>query len=270
MSRRCQGGSRPSRLLPDRAALSFTALLRQGRRRWSFTSARIVSASRRTGWCPNPRLNVGAACSFSECAVTRVASMSMTSGRDASMSWSGACTPASDQALERAAARAASIAASAAGRRRPGCPSAGTPSDRRPPGRTPADAPAAGRYRPGSPRPGPTRSPDPAAPCPGRGGSTAAATAPAPHSTRQPAPPWPRSGSAAPHRPRRRPSCPARRLPDGGTARYDSSPERCLLARVDIALDKQHPPRSEAPFVLLRPPWNQAARKPRASVCERR
>src|SRR5215213_3638821 len=40
------------RHLPDQAVLSSTALLRQGRRRWSLTSARINSASRRTGWNP--------------------------------------------------------------------------------------------------------------------------------------------------------------------------------------------------------------------------
>ena len=33
-----------------------------------------------SGWNPNPRLKVGAADSFSEWEVTRVASMSMTSG----------------------------------------------------------------------------------------------------------------------------------------------------------------------------------------------
>ena len=48
-SRRCQGCSRPPRRLPDQAALSYAALLRQGQRRWSLTSARIDSASRRTG-----------------------------------------------------------------------------------------------------------------------------------------------------------------------------------------------------------------------------
>ena len=78
--RRCQDCSRPPRHLPDQAVLSFTALLRQGRWRWSLTSARIVSASRRTGWNPNPRLNVGFACSFSECDPTRVASTSTISG----------------------------------------------------------------------------------------------------------------------------------------------------------------------------------------------
>jgi hypothetical protein len=38
----------PHRRHPDRAALSFTALLRQGRRRRSLTSTQINSASRRT------------------------------------------------------------------------------------------------------------------------------------------------------------------------------------------------------------------------------
>ncbi len=47
-SRLCQGCSHPSRHLPGQAALSFTALLRQGRRCRSFTSTQIVSASRRT------------------------------------------------------------------------------------------------------------------------------------------------------------------------------------------------------------------------------
>jgi hypothetical protein len=47
-SRLCQGCSHPLRHLPKQAALSFTALLRQGRRRRSLTSTQIVSASRRT------------------------------------------------------------------------------------------------------------------------------------------------------------------------------------------------------------------------------
>lgn len=59
--RRCQDCSRPPRHLPDQAVLSFTALLRQGRWRWSLTSARIVSASRRTGWNPKVRFQVAAA-----------------------------------------------------------------------------------------------------------------------------------------------------------------------------------------------------------------
>jgi hypothetical protein len=42
------------------------------------------------GWNPKPRLKVGAACSFCECAVTSVASKSMMNGRSASISWSGA------------------------------------------------------------------------------------------------------------------------------------------------------------------------------------
>jgi hypothetical protein len=44
-----------------------------------------------------PPLNVGRACSFSLCAVTRVASASTTSGRAASVPVSGALSPASDQ-----------------------------------------------------------------------------------------------------------------------------------------------------------------------------
>ncbi len=47
-SRLCQGCSHPPRHLPGQAALSFTALLRQGQRRRSLTSTQIVSASRRT------------------------------------------------------------------------------------------------------------------------------------------------------------------------------------------------------------------------------
>ncbi len=39
----------PSPHLPDQAALSYAALLRQGQRRWSLTPAQIDSASRRTG-----------------------------------------------------------------------------------------------------------------------------------------------------------------------------------------------------------------------------
>jgi hypothetical protein len=47
-SRLCQGCSHPPRHLPGQAALSFAALLRQGRRCRSLTSTRIVSTSRRT------------------------------------------------------------------------------------------------------------------------------------------------------------------------------------------------------------------------------
>lgn len=74
--RRCQDCSRPPRHLPDQAVLSFTALLRQGQWRWSLTSARINSASRRTGWNPNVFFHVAAAFSFSECAIVIVASKS--------------------------------------------------------------------------------------------------------------------------------------------------------------------------------------------------
>ena len=69
------------------------------------------STNASSGWNPNPRLNVGAACSFSEWAVTRVASTSITSGTLASMNWSGARSPASVHARARADARAVSIAA---------------------------------------------------------------------------------------------------------------------------------------------------------------
>src|SRR4051794_7833832 len=65
------------------------------------------STNAHIGWKPKPRLNVGAADSFSECAVTRVASTSITSGVVAFLSWSEACSPANDQARARAAARAA-------------------------------------------------------------------------------------------------------------------------------------------------------------------
>jgi hypothetical protein len=68
-----------------------------------------------SGWKTNPRLNVGAADSFSLCAPTRVASTSITTGRAASAACSGACSPANDHARSRAAARAFAIAASAAG-----------------------------------------------------------------------------------------------------------------------------------------------------------
>ena len=47
-SRLSQGCSHPLQHLLKQAALSFTALLRQGRRRRSLTSTQIVSASRRT------------------------------------------------------------------------------------------------------------------------------------------------------------------------------------------------------------------------------
>lgn len=68
------------------------------------------STNAHNGWNPKPRLKVGAACSFSECAVTRVASRSMISGWYSSMSSSGARSPAADHAAVRTAARAVSIA----------------------------------------------------------------------------------------------------------------------------------------------------------------
>jgi hypothetical protein len=61
---------------------------------------------------PKVFFQVGQACSFSECAITMVASRSMMTGPP---SPPGAAPPASAQARSRAAARAALIAASAAG-----------------------------------------------------------------------------------------------------------------------------------------------------------
>src|SRR5450756_673418 len=60
------------------------------------------STNAHNGWNPNPFLNVGRAFSFSECAVTRVASTSTTSGFAASAPWSGALVPAAAQTRARA------------------------------------------------------------------------------------------------------------------------------------------------------------------------
>ena len=73
------------------------------------------STNASSGWNPKPRLNVGAACSFSECAVTSVASKSMTSGCSASIPWSGANRPARRHTTARACARTRSIAANTRG-----------------------------------------------------------------------------------------------------------------------------------------------------------
>jgi hypothetical protein len=62
---------------------------------------------------PNVFFQVGAACSFSECAITIVASRSMVTRPPSAP---GALSPASVQARSRAAARAARIAFSACGR----------------------------------------------------------------------------------------------------------------------------------------------------------
>lgn len=102
-SRLCQDCSRPFRHLPDQAVLSFVVLLRQDQRRWSLTSARINSASRRTGWKPNVRFQVAAAFSFSEWAMLMVASTSMTSG-PASSALSSGPAPAA-HALARVSTR---------------------------------------------------------------------------------------------------------------------------------------------------------------------
>jgi hypothetical protein len=86
---------------------------------------------------PESALVDGAAPSFSEWAVTKVASTSMISGRPASIWWSGAWSPARTQAPARACARAASIAANTAGASAASGRSCVTPSDRRRPDRTP-------------------------------------------------------------------------------------------------------------------------------------
>ena len=70
------------------------------------------SANAVSGWKPKVFFQVGAACSFSECAITIVASMS--TGISAPPAPGAAC-PASSRARSRAAARAARIAFSARG-----------------------------------------------------------------------------------------------------------------------------------------------------------
>ena len=66
------------------------------------------------GWYPNPPLNVGAAPSLAECASTRVASTSITSGDAALIPAVGECSPARDHTRRRTSPRAASTAASTA------------------------------------------------------------------------------------------------------------------------------------------------------------
>ena len=66
------------------------------------------------GWYPNPPLNVGAAPSLAQCASTRVASTSITSGLSALIPAAGECSPARDHTRRRTSPRAASTAASTA------------------------------------------------------------------------------------------------------------------------------------------------------------
>lgn len=66
------------------------------------------------GWWPNPPLKVGAAPSLAECASTRVASTSITSGLSALIPAAGECSPARDHTRRRTSPRAASTAASTA------------------------------------------------------------------------------------------------------------------------------------------------------------
>ena len=85
---------------------------------------------------------MAAACSFSECEPTNVASRSTISGARALAPWSGACAPASFQARARPAARAVSMAANAAG----ASPASAVIA------RETVASEATGPYRPGSPR----------------------------------------------------------------------------------------------------------------------
>jgi len=63
----------------------------QHRKRFTGAVGAVVD-ERDSGWNPKPRVNDGAASSLSECEPTKVASTSITSGRAASASWSGACS----------------------------------------------------------------------------------------------------------------------------------------------------------------------------------
>ena len=74
---------------------------------WPWSAQTVI------GWKPNVFFQVGAACCFSECAITMVASRSTVTRPPSAP---GAASPASAQACSRAAARAARIAFSARGR----------------------------------------------------------------------------------------------------------------------------------------------------------
>jgi len=108
-------GAAPMTALWSATVLDPAFPLRSSTARGSPVPSGPWSRNAHSGWKPKPRLNVGAACSFSLCAVTRVASTSMTSGAEALVAWSGACSPANCQARARTAARAVLIAFSAAG-----------------------------------------------------------------------------------------------------------------------------------------------------------
>ena len=188
------------------------------------------------------------ACSFSQCAITMVASRSMMTGPPSAP---GAASPASAQARSRAAARAARIAFSArgasAGQR---ARSAGTPPGPTRPARPGPAARAAPRYRPGSPRPAPPPRPGPRRSCPGRGPPAAPATGARPagqapaqagHPHRLPQQDRPGLGHQAPavsgHR-------------DRAAACAIVHLESAFGSATDRTLDKPYPPRSKALFLI--------------------
>ena len=185
------------------------------------------STNAHNGWKPNPRLNVGAACSFSECdGDQRGVHVDRPAAGPRRRRGRGPASPASDHALGRAAARAASIAASAAGA------SAARVSI----SRDTVGSDATGPNTCGcGPQLGDVGQAVPAHRQRHRQiqqhlARIVAGQRPPPRRQRRAqrgvqTRPSPRSGSAAPRRRRRRPSCPARRLPDGDRARYASSPD---------------------------------------------
>ena len=94
------------------------------------------STNAHNGWSPNPRLNVGAARSFSECAVTRVASRSMTSGAaGVGLVVGGMVTGQRPHPGPGRAPGRCRSPPTRRSRRRPARRPCGTPSDPRPPDR---------------------------------------------------------------------------------------------------------------------------------------
>ena len=86
------------------------------------------------GWCPNPRLKVAAASSFSECAVIRVASRSTISGAFTVIGVVGCIGPGqAPRPRPHRGPGGVDRRQRAGASRRPACRSAGTPSDRRRP-----------------------------------------------------------------------------------------------------------------------------------------
>ena len=114
------------------------------------------SANTARGWNPNVFFHVGAACSFSEHAVTIVASMSTVTSAPSAP---GAASPASAQARSRAAARAARIAFSARGASAASALISRDTTGSEATGPNRSGWRGAPRHRPGSPRPAPASRP---------------------------------------------------------------------------------------------------------------